>query len=132
MLKCGVGEIAQTHSHQSTLIHYLSEATHLMGLKVHVLDDEEFPSGQAYHENKPFIKKMMAHEVRPYVFHMCWTDNRANKVVYFKEVNLWYLPDSDTCSNPSSLAQTSLTLESDKNMRDFCCVRDKYWDPFKE
>jgi hypothetical protein len=128
MLKAGVGEIAQTHSHQSTLIHFLSEATHLYGLRVSVLDDEEFPSGQAYHENKPFLKKMMAHQVRPYVFHMCWTDNRENKVVYFKEVNLWYLPESPECRD-GAMMQRTITSRPKTNMRDSCCVREKYWPP---
>ena len=44
-LKAAVGEIATVHSHQSTLIHYLSEVTHLIGLKTFVLDNLMFASG---------------------------------------------------------------------------------------
>ena len=30
----------------------------------------------------------------PSVFHMCWTQSRADKVKYFKELGLWFLPVS--------------------------------------
>lgn len=141
MLKSGVGEIATVHSHQSTLIHYLSESTHLLGLKTFVLDQLMFASGQAYHENKPFLKRMLAKEVDsvPFVFHMCWTDNRENKVVYFKDVKLWFLsPDNAVCAKGSDIqhgVQTMLLIsqqkgevESSKTIRDQCCHRQAYWD----
>ena len=36
MLKSGSQEIAQTHSHQSAMIHHIAEAVHLLGLKVRI------------------------------------------------------------------------------------------------
>ena len=45
----------------------------LVGLKVTVLDKDLFPSGEAYHERKPFLNKVIARTYAPYVFHMCWT-----------------------------------------------------------
>ena len=137
MLKSGVGEIATVHSHQSTLIHYLSEATHLLGLKTFVLDQLMFASGQAYHENKPFLKRMLAKEADsvPFVFHMCWTDNRENKVVYFKDVKMWFLsPDNAAvCANGPDIQHAVQTMQqsdpqSSRNIRDACCHRQAYWD----
>ena len=89
MMKCGPSEIGYTHSHQSVLTRHIAEVHHLIGLKVFVLDMELFPSGQAYHEKKKYLAKILAHTYMPFVFHMCWTDNRENKLVYFKEIKLW-------------------------------------------
>ena len=40
----------------------------------------------------------------PYVFHMCWTANKKQKLSFFKDVDLWFLPESCTVpklvSNP--------------------------------
>ena len=58
------------------LIHPLVDLIHaLVGLKVTVLDKDLFPSGEAYHERKPFLNKVIARTYAPYVFHMCWTGN---------------------------------------------------------
>lgn len=127
MMKCGSSEIGQTHSHQSVLIRHIAEAHHLVGLKIYVLDTQLFPSGQAYHENKPLIKKIQEHTYKPYVFHMCWTDNRENKVVYFKDVGLWYLPDDEVCNNGEKMLHYQLMYGNHKSLRDKCCMRDRYW-----
>ena len=80
MMKCGASEIGQTHSHQSVLIRHIAESHHLFRLKVFVLDTKLFPSGQTYHENKKQVKRIQERTFRPYVFHMCWTSNRVDKV----------------------------------------------------
>jgi len=72
MMKCGPSEIGYTHSHQSVLIRHIAESYHFAGLSVNVLDMNLFPSGQAYHEKKNFIKKIMKRSFTPFVFHMCW------------------------------------------------------------
>ena len=86
MLKGGSGEISQTHSHQSVLIRYLTEVHHSFNLALNVLDMFDFPSGALYHHNKTFIKAIQSYTKIPYVFHMCWTSNREDKVKYFKEL----------------------------------------------
>ena len=91
-----------------------------------------FPSGQTYHENKKLIKLIQAKEYKPYVFHMCWTDNRENKVVYFKDVGLWYIPDNhDVCNDGSSMISYAITYNQNRKsssfMRDKCCMRKNYW-----
>ena len=142
MMKCGPSEIGLTHSHQSVLIRHLAESVHLFGLKVFVLDEDVFLSGQAYHEKKKLIDRIIQRKYRPYVFHMCWTDNRVNKVVYFKEVNLWYVNDRQHCladhykSSLSNGVYRSIKSEVhpkfDKNntnsyLLDSCCLRQRYW-----
>ncbi len=125
LVKSGPSEIGFTHSHQSVLIRHLSESYHHAKLSVYVLDRELFPSGQAYHENKPFIKKITEGKFRPYVFHMCWTSNREDKVKYFKEIGYWYLPeDAETskkmCSS-SKYASSWLGLSATNRLTSVCC-----------
>ena len=137
MMKCGASEIGQTHSHQSVLIRHIAEAHHLFALKVFVLDTNLFPSGQTYHENKNQVKKIIARKYRPYVFHMCWTSNRVDKVIYFKEMGLWFLPGEaqrghkDTCNNGKYMLEYALVYgkATNANIRDKCCLRSNYWPP---
>jgi hypothetical protein len=142
MMKCGASEIGQTHSHQSVLIRHIAEAHHLFGLKVFVLDNSLFPSGQTYHENKKQVNKIIARTFRPFVFHMCWTSNRVDKVVYFKEMGLWYLPAAqdgrgggsrDVCNSGKDMLQYALTYgKGSASIRDKCCLRGKYWPAEEE
>lgn len=118
--------LSYSHSHQQVLTRYLSEALQLFGLDILVLDSELFPSGQAYHENKKLVNKVIAKTYRPYVFHMCWTDNRVNKVVYFKDVGLWFLPDVNSCRLTDNMLE-KVKSSKDDNIRDRCCQRQLYW-----
>lgn len=137
MMKCGASEIGQTHSHQSVLIRHIAEAHHLFNLKVYVLDTNLFPSGQTYHENKKQVKKIQKRTFKPYVFHMCWTSNRVDKVIYFKEMGLWYLPGAstagrkDTCNDGRAMLEYALIYGqgNNANIRDKCCMRGNYWPP---
>ena len=139
MMKCGPSEIGYSHSHQAVLIRHIAETVHLIGLQIVVLNNDEFPSGQAYHERKNFIKKIQNKEVMPYVFHMCWTDNRENKIVYFKDVGLWYLPDGKKeCTDGKAMLKyevkerrkigKALPEKGDSSVvRDHCCMRKAYF-----
>ena len=135
MSKCGPSEIGYTHSHQSVLIRHVSECHHFAGLSVFVLDRELFPSGQAYHENKPYIRRIQARSYKPFVFHMCWTTNRVDKLRYFKEIGLWYLPDEEegaqTVCSSAKKAQTWVQAASKsrggKSVPAHCCQTSKYW-----
>ena len=75
-----VGEIDYTASHQATLIRHLTETQAAFGLQILVLDDNLFPSGRMYHEHPEFVHKVVQHKSHPYVWHMCWTANRDQKV----------------------------------------------------
>ena len=137
MLKSGPSEIGYTHSHQSVLIRHAAEAHHSFGMKIYLLDRELFPSGQAYHEKKNFIKKIVEHTYMPYVFHMCWTSNRVDKVKYFKEIGLWYIPDthkSPQCTQSRHMISWAVdSIAGQKKVKkgakilDNCCDRTKYW-----
>lgn len=89
------GEIDYTCSHQATFIRHLAETHYLFALKILILDDHEFPSGQMYHHQKEYVEQVKKHEVVPYVWHMCWTDNREQKISYLKDIGMWYLQPTD-------------------------------------
>ena len=89
---------------------------------------------------------MKAYKVTPAVFHMCWTTSRTEKVsllrsivaffyinchsyltdltrsvhkqvTYFKDIGMWYLPDSNTTDSTAS--SNSLTCEAAPAMQEW-------------
>ncbi len=80
-------EIVKSHSHQSALINHLIEAHDLFGVGIRVLDEELFPSGFMYHHSKVYMADLKAHVKIPYVFHMCWTENRIQKVCMHEKIH---------------------------------------------
>ncbi|VEU34026.1 unnamed protein product [Pseudo-nitzschia multistriata] len=91
--------IMATFSHQVALVALLSEHVSLYGLRVKVWNrrSEEFPGGYWYHEAHDKMRAFVAGELQPYVFHMCWTENKEDKVRYMQQMGQWYLEES--CRN---------------------------------
>eukprot|EP00605_Chrysophyceae_sp_TOSAG23-4_P000548 GSChrysophyteH1.ASY1.ANO1.618.1 assembled CDS len=106
LLKSGASEIDVTHSHQGVLLRHMIEAHDAAGLRVDILPNFDYPSGALYHHNKTFIKQIQNYEVFPKVFHMCWTSSRTDKVAYFKELGLWFLPIDDNVLKSASTTDT--------------------------
>lgn len=79
MLK-SMSELSSTHSHQATMMRYLLEVHELSNMEVALLDQFLFPSGSLFHHNKTYMKQLSGHEIEPFVFHMCWTESRVDKV----------------------------------------------------
>ena len=59
--------------------------------------------GVQYHHNRGYLNQILQKKIRPFVFHMCWTDNRVDKVRYFKIMNMWYLPEDKQCLDSSKM-----------------------------
>ena len=78
------------------LIALLSEYNSLFGLKVKVFAKETdlFPGGWLYNRQNDAMKKLMKGESNQYIFHMSWTENKANKLKYFQQMGEWYVQDS--------------------------------------
>jgi len=124
MLKA-VGEISATKSHQAILTRHITEAHHLAGLQVGVLSQEDFPSGIMYHHNKSFIRAIKAYTATPVVFHMCWTQSRTEKVTYFKDIGMWFLPEDEVCVRPQQMLQWG--RQSKGGILQHCCQAGEYW-----
>ena len=76
------------------------------GLTVGVLDPLLFPQGQIFHRKKAIMQSFVDGTERPYVFHMCWTASRVDKLRYLKNIALWFLDPScpeDSWANASRL-----------------------------
>eukprot|EP01041_Mallomonas_annulata_P007550 gene7550-15469_t len=129
-----IGEITYTHSHQATLTRYVSESMYLFGLEVIVLEQRLFPSGYMYHKHKDFILDIVEHRASPYVFHMCWTGTRVDKLKYLKEIGMWFLPEeSDSIHNKNDLCEKGAEMLSyfkqhpSESLVDKCCGTGGHW-----
>jgi hypothetical protein len=97
----------------------LADTSSKFGLKVKTLSYVDFPSGKDYHHRKPYMQQWLKGEVEPFAFHMCWTQNKVDKVKYLKQLGGWFMDrkcDEDTIRSSQlrdqgSLADTCCTLE---------------------
>ena len=87
--------IYTTRSHQIALVAILSEFASRYGMKAKVLSKftDEFPGGDAFHNRKEFMKDMIKGKVKPYIFHMSWTENKDNKKKFYRQLGEWYVQD---------------------------------------
>lgn len=91
--------VLRSFSHQSAMISILAEHSSLLGLTVKVLDPFEFPSGHIYHRKRgrgnygDFFKDFYQGKIDPYIFHMSWTKNKENKILFYRQMDQWYLQD---------------------------------------
>lgn len=109
--------IVQYASHQTVFIQGLTEHIARNGMRVKVLSNVEFPGGQIYHHRKELMKQISARTYLPYVFHMCWTRTKADKLSQFIASDLWYL--TTACNG------TDATLRSQQEGKisiDTCCL----------
>jgi hypothetical protein len=84
--------VLSMNSHQQALGALLDEHSSLTGLRVKTLSAYDFPGGYHYHRKKeiPVMKDIVKGNHVPYLFHMSWTTNRENKLVFLKQMGLWY------------------------------------------
>lgn len=113
--------VISTKSHQQALIAVLNEHVTLYGLKAKVLgrDEPEFPGGyQFHHRSGVYMRALLAGEVHPYIFHMSWTENKNNKLLFFRQLGEWYV--QDVCV---AKGQAEITLNED-NLVATCCAAE--------
>lgn len=92
------------HSHQSALIALANEFSSWKGMRTKVYHhgaDNPFPGGVEFHRSYAWdlFRQMFLNNTYPYIFHMSWTSNMEDKVKYYQQLGMWYLPNStDSCS----------------------------------
>jgi hypothetical protein len=91
-------------SHQSVMNSLLTEQASSRGLtvKVYGRDSESgrlFPGGYHFHKRKNVMKDIIKGNLGPYIFHMSWTENKANKQKFYQQLGEWYL--QERCINKS-------------------------------
>jgi hypothetical protein len=90
--------ILKTASHQQAMTAVLVNQASLYGLRIKVMsrDDSQFPSGFHYQRRKEYMQALVKGEADPYIFHMCWTVSKENKILFLRQMGEWYL--EDTCA----------------------------------
>ncbi len=97
--------IRKSKSHQQVLVQLLNEHSSLFGLKVKVFDSVQtdvFPGGVHYHQHWDTMHTIISGKSNAYLFHMSWTENKVNKILFFRQMGEWYVHDeciSDDVSN---------------------------------
>jgi hypothetical protein len=78
-------------SHQNVFTQRLLETFDQFGLVTQSLSQKDFTNGATYHHTPSFITRMQQRKVIPFMFHMCWTANKQQKLEFFNASHMWYL-----------------------------------------
>lgn len=122
--------ILATDSHQQALISLMSEHVSLYGLKVKVFSREtdEFPGGFHYHmRNGQYMKRLFAGKVDPYIFHMSWTLNKDNKLLFLQQLGEWYVNEQcvhKEANELPSILSNAIDSSSETPFADACCTAE--------
>eukprot|EP01062_Namystynia_karyoxenos_P044947 TRINITY_DN33278_c0_g1_i1.p1 TRINITY_DN33278_c0_g1~~TRINITY_DN33278_c0_g1_i1.p1 ORF type:complete len:584 (+),score=127.50 TRINITY_DN33278_c0_g1_i1:61-1812(+) len=92
----GYDTVAQWGSHQQLTSQMLADGHSRYGLRVGVLNPELFASGAYFHYRMVWMRKALVDRELPYVFHMCWTSGKREKLLFLKTVKWWWLHSSGT------------------------------------
>ena len=122
--------IFATDSHQQALIALMSEHVSLYGLKVKVLsrDTDEFPGGFHFHmKSGEYMRRLFAGKVDPYIFHMSWTLNKDNKLLFLQQIGEWHVKEEcvhkEVKELPSGLT-ADVDTDSTTPFADACCTAE--------
>lgn len=125
--------ILKTESHQQALIAKLTEHSSLFGLrtKVFARDEVDFPGGYQFHQKSgEYMRKFFAGKIQPYIFHMSWTHNKVNKILFWQQMGEWYV--QETCEHKtvpdvlglSTKTMTTITAQQQEQFISTCCARE--------
>jgi hypothetical protein len=116
--------VKATRSHQQALSALLAEHASLYGLRVKTLDGEDLPGGYHFHKKKEFMHGLLNGTKNPWIFHMSWTKNKENKLLFMRQMGLWHVKEQcldhkalDHVSTNSSLSN----IETANNIVSACC-----------
>ena len=88
--------VRKSKSHQQVLVQLLNEHSSMFGLKVKVFDASQtdmFPGGYHYHQQWETMHAIISGKSNAYILHMSWTENKVNKVLFFRQMGEWYVQD---------------------------------------
>lgn len=110
--------VIRTDSHQQALIALLAEHASLYGLKVKVLskNTDEFPGGYHFHQKSgKYMHSLFKGEIQPYIFHMSWTLNKDNKLLFFKQMGDWWVEEQ-------CVGKTKQEITDKEDISESCCA----------
>ena len=111
-------------SHQQVLIQLLAEHSSLFGLNVKVFDRETeyFPGGWQYHSRKQFMKSLIDGETDSYIFHMSWTENKDNKLLFLRQLGQWFV--NEECVGKSAEEILGGEIQAGSSLVEPCCAAE--------
>lgn len=118
--------ILSTNSHQQALIATMNEHVSRFGLRVKVFsrDSDDFPGGYQFHQvSGKYMRRLFAGEVHPYIFHMSWTLNKDNKLLFLRQLGEWWVQDKCVHKTTSEVLGSGL-FGSSKTFVDSCCAAE--------
>lgn len=116
--------VLKTDSHQQALIALLAEHVSLYGLRAKVLsrDMEEFPGGYQWNmKSGKYMRALFAGEINPIIFHMSWTLNKDNKLLYFRQMGEWYVEETCIQKKVEDIVSEQSTSS---DLTPVCCSRE--------
>ena len=114
--------IFKTDSHQQALIALMTEHVSLFGLRVKVFsrDEEDFPGGYHYHQvSGKYMKSLFKGEVHPYIFHMSWTKNKDNKLLFLQQMGDWFV--NEECIHKKTTEISAFDPNDANSLISSCC-----------
>lgn len=91
----------------------------MYGLKIKIFarQENDFPGGHAFHRRDSYMRDIFNGIMKPYIFHMSWTNNKFNKIKFFQQINEWYVHDQCMEKTVSTImtSKSSITIENE------CC-----------
>jgi hypothetical protein len=102
--------IMATRSHQQALSALLAEHASLYGLRVKTLDGGDLPGGYHFHKKADFMRGVLNGTKSPWIFHMSWTKNKENKLLFMRQMGLWHVQDK--CIDSKALNYVSMNISS--------------------
>lgn len=111
-------------SHQQVLVQLLAEHSSLFGLNVKVIgrDTEMFPGGYHFHRKTDFMKKFLKGETDSYIFHMSWTENKDNKLLFLRQLGEWYVNEQCVGKTASDILHTKSPSLDNLALVQPCCA----------
>lgn len=115
-------------SHQNVLVTRLQEGLSLSHSQLKILPIDDFPTGMLYHHDKAYMDKLYGHQIRPYGFHMCWTQGKTDKLKYLRKASMWYLHEQ--CSPLEAYLEGGKVFNMASNAKggvgtkvlEYCCI----------
>lgn len=111
--------IMKTRSHQAALNALIIEHSSLYNLKVKTLPGEDFPGGFHFHRRKELMQDIVSNKANPWIFHMSWTKNKDNKLLFLQQMGLWHL--NDQCYDDKALTVFEKNGGSSSSYLKECC-----------
>lgn len=119
--------IRKSKSHQQVLVQLLNEHSSMFGLKVKVFDKVQtnmFPGGFHYHLDWDTMRAIIKGDSPAYILHMSWTENKVNKLLFFRQMGEWYVTDKCISKDITNLIGVDGGEVSDGSLVEQCCSKE--------